>query len=256
MRTLLFLAAYFFALVLVAQSPVAGGEWFWDEDPGYGAGNYVPLTGDTAGTALPIDVRDLTPGFHKFNIRARNRDGAWGHTFWRGTLLRAEPDAKIERLVYTYWEDRPVATFRYELAEPVHYLDVSFAPETEGLSVGTDYRFCIGVERTDGMDSYMICRDLNLQDIANSLSEPGVLPLSIYPNPNRGTFTVELPQLASTGGVFELFDPVGRSVHRRMVEAGSAETVEVSLPSTPPGVYFAVVERAGQVRVTKVTIQP
>ncbi|MCP9756836.1 hypothetical protein EGI26_16850 [Lacihabitans sp. CCS-44] len=54
-------------------------EYFIDNDPGFGNGTDVPFTGSnivTTNLSIPMPV-DLSKGFHKFYVRAKNTNGVW-----------------------------------------------------------------------------------------------------------------------------------------------------------------------------------
>ncbi|MCR9173446.1 MAG: T9SS type A sorting domain-containing protein [bacterium] len=76
------------------------------------------------------------------------------------------------------------------------------------------------------------CFDLQLA----SIEEQQELEFSIYPNPNSGLFTVDLPQ-DQKDATLEIVDAQGRKVHSRTIFSGS-NTIDVALES---GVYFITV---------------
>jgi hypothetical protein len=232
-------------------------EWFWDEDPGFGAANAVAASGDTATIAFPVTVDGLGPGFHSLYVRLLADDGIWGQTYQRATLVRSDPDFLIDNLVYRYTRpgEAPIS-FTYSLDSPAHYVDVSFQPDTTGLVDGQEYDFCISAVRTDGKESCSTCRNFTFRDLTNSLGTPTTLPLTIFPNPNRGTFTIDLPDALPTRGIFQLFDPLGKSVHRQLLPPGTHGRVNVAVQTLPAGTYFGVVEIDGRVRVQRVVVNP
>ena len=235
-----------------APSGLAALEWFWDEDPGYGAGTRVDLSDSTA-ISLAVDASALDPGLHKFYVRALGQDGVWGITAWQSTLLRAEPDAPISRLEYSFLQGDTVAAFTYALDEPQHYVDVSFEPETTGLVDGERYAFCVAAVRTDGEKSNGTCQNFTYSQTSTSVQDLRSQSLILYPNPNRGSFTVELPE-AEGRNVFELFNATGQSVHRQILEGGPPRKVDVTVSSITSGVYFAVMERHGKVHVQRMVV--
>ena len=71
-------------------------------------------------------------------------------------------------------------------------------------------------------------------------------PLRIFPNPNPGLFTVELPQPATPGMTFRVTDLAGRLVLEKQTEAGSQQQT-VQAGNLPDGLYFLQVVQGGRV---------
>ena len=70
--------------------------------------------------------------------------------------------------------------------------------------------------------------------------------LRIFPNPNPGSFTVELLQPATPGMTFRITDVTGRLVLEKQTEAGSAQQT-VSAETLSSGLYFLQVVADGRV---------
>lgn len=77
---------------------------------------------------------------------------------------------------------------------------------------------------------------------------PSVEQVSIYPNPAKGWFAVNL---AGKGGELELFDFAGRKVFSRQLETGENRLV----PVLSKGVYFAKIRTEGRVITRKIAWQ-
>lgn len=77
-------------------------------------------------------------------------------------------------------------------------------------------------------------------------SGPQAINLHIFPNPNTGAFTVELPQPASPGMAFRIIDITGRLALEAITEAGSVRQT-VLAGSLPNGLYFLQVLEEGKV---------
>lgn len=72
------------------------------------------------------------------------------------------------------------------------------------------------------------------------------LPLRIFPNPNTGTFTVELLNAADEGTQLRVIDLAGRLLSAQSVQTGSArQTVEAG--AVPAGLYFLQVVSEGKI---------
>jgi len=71
-------------------------------------------------------------------------------------------------------------------------------------------------------------------------------PLRIYPNPNSGAFTLDLPQAATPGMTFRIIGLTGQVLLEKIAEAGSArQTLEAG--TLPAGLYFVQVVEDGRV---------
>jgi len=72
------------------------------------------------------------------------------------------------------------------------------------------------------------------------------VPLRIYPNPNAGTFTVDLPDAATADMTLRIIDLTGRLMQVQQATAGSRQQImEASL--LPAGLYFLQVVSEGKV---------
>jgi hypothetical protein len=66
----------------------------------------------------------------------------------------------------------------------------------------------------------------------------------VYPNPNSGTFTVELPVAANETSI-EILDIFGRVIERRTLRDTQAEKVNFSLNDLASGTYFIHINSDG-----------
>lgn len=82
--------------------------------------------------------------------------------------------------------------------------------------------------------------------VATGTEEPIILPLRIYPNPNSGAFTLELPQAATPGMTFRIIGLTGQVLLEKAAEAGSARQA-LETGALPAGLYFVQVVEDGRV---------
>lgn len=67
---------------------IAAAEYFFDLDPGQGAGTPISVTaGATTNFTVPLPVSGLTPGFHFLGIRVKSLGGKWGIFESRGFYI-------------------------------------------------------------------------------------------------------------------------------------------------------------------------
>ncbi|MBP6809872.1 MAG: T9SS type A sorting domain-containing protein [Saprospiraceae bacterium] len=69
-------------------------------------------------------------------------------------------------------------------------------------------------------------------------------PISIFPNPNNGAFTVKLPEPVKPGTMFRITDLMGRLLQEQKTEPGNAEQM-VRAEILPEGLYFLQVVSEG-----------
>lgn len=101
---------------------------------------------------------------------------------------------------------------------------------------------------TDEAGNTAVCNFSVTVKCPSGTGGPGAMPyaLRVFPNPNAGTFTVELPQPATSGMRFRLTDLAGRLVQETIPEAGKTQQ-QVNTGSLPNGLYFLQVISAGKV---------
>lgn len=236
-------------------APVTTLEWFWDEDPGIGQATTVPgISGDSVAVSWMIDVHALTPGVHALYTRVRNASGTWSHTYRRSTLVRAEPQAPIAQINYTYATEEDTLAYTYTFAEPRHYVDLNFEPETTQL-VDAVYRMCFTAVRTDGVASAPECRTFEFNDTATGLAALSASALHVYPNPSDGTFRLELPEGRTQTTYLTLLNAQGGEVYRREVAPQADATVALDFRTERAGVYLLVLETGASLRVQRLVIQ-
>ncbi|MBL7827283.1 MAG: T9SS type A sorting domain-containing protein [Saprospiraceae bacterium] len=73
-----------------------------------------------------------------------------------------------------------------------------------------------------------------------------IMQMRIYPNPNAGTFTVDLPQPARADMRMRVVDIMGRIVMEQQAIPGSVRQVIIS-PNLPSGLYFLQLTEQGNV---------
>lgn len=79
----------------------------------------------------------------------------------------------------------------------------------------------------------------------------------VYPNPNEGRFTIELPStLGPETARISVTDLTGRSVYERTAQtATEPQTLEIDLVDTAAGVYLLTVEAGGQKAVSRIIVR-
>ena len=77
---------------------------------------------------------------------------------------------------------------------------------------------------------------------------------SIYPNPNRGSFTIEFKELVYSYSV-EVFDVTGKTIYENNYDQSANLVQTINLENTPTGVYFINVKSDKGIVTKKLVIE-
>lgn len=247
----------FFVFPAEAPPAVVRLEWFWDVDPGYGQANPVAIMpGDPVEATWAVDLAGLPPGIHNLYARMQDADGAWSPTSHSSTVIRAEPDARIEKIEYSYQDaSGPAASFTYALAQPRHYVDLGFDPVTDSLATSGGYELCLAVVRTDGARSFERCSSFSWTAPVGVGERVSPVAFEVFPNPNDGNFRLRLPEERKEPAYLSLVDAQGRRVFFQEVRPEDASALYVNLGQAEGGIYFAILEMGNSVGVKKVVVR-
>jgi len=137
------LILFMFALSVSAQAQdITRFEYFFDTDPGYGAGTITNVTPATTITDfdIPVATSSLSTGFHKLYIRAQNATNQWTHTHIRSFFIvpLTTPSPDITQIEYFVDTDPGIglATQVSFTAAPTITnlpIDISAVPLTSGF---------------------------------------------------------------------------------------------------------------------------
>jgi PKD repeat protein len=107
----------------------------------------------------------------------------------------------------------------------------------DGDKLGTCDQTCTPLARTAGKGNGMIGEDIK-----------------IYPNPNNGSFTIELPYLDGNKAQIMVTDVQGKMIDQREVTENTGHKISFNLGAAS-GMYFVDVTIAGQRFRTKLVVQ-
>lgn len=90
-----------------------------------------------------------------------------------------------------------------------------------------------------------------------TLSNPdfGLVDLVVFPNPNRGNFTVKFDNHSNLNVNIQVTDIQGRSVYQNQFAAQDLFQKEIQLPNVPTGVYMVKVSNGEFQEVKKILVQ-
>ncbi len=102
---------FFITSVIPTATNLVNGEYFFDNDPGFGNG--IPLSFSPGSTvnipALNVNISSLAPGFHFISFRFRDDRGKWthanAHSFYIIPPVTSDPATSITRIEYFFNTD-------------------------------------------------------------------------------------------------------------------------------------------------------
>lgn len=191
-------------------------------------GNYIiPLSFETEGFSSAFDV-DITFNESELNIVSVN--------------LTEFAQANNITMAWNYLEDEHrllISAFTIdsiEVTEPLFLVEIETAQELSVSIVANKMAFLEG----------MNC------DIIDSVIEIEPNQFSIYPNPNMGSFQIELEKPVLDGFV-EIVDASGKIVFQQALTNVSS-VLSINLPNVVPGVYLVKVTGIKSVGIQKVMV--
>jgi len=79
--------------------------------------------------------------------------------------------------------------------------------------------------------------------------------MAISPNPNKGRFTLQLPNIISGKAELSVFDAKGVAIQKRLVVLSKSNTTDFDLTGRAPGLYYIKMVTGSGTKVAKVVIQ-
>lgn len=221
MRYIICLACFFMMLRAPAQNIVAA-EYFFDNDPGTGAGN--PITITTPGTIVQfstaVPTAALSPGFHTLAIRTRDAGNQWSLFETRAFYISSVASSPGQLIAAEYFIDTDPGTGNgVPLAIGPAGNVINFTANIPTASLGSGFHFlAIRTRSADGHWSLFEARGFYTSaNTANAGAitaaeyfidaDPGVgngNPTSIGASGNTVNFTASIPTTALTPGFHTL----------------------------------------------------
>ena len=91
------------------ERTIAGAEYFFNQDPGFGSGTFLDIAGQELETK-EIDLHDIHPGFHRLYFRIQHNEGTWGIIQSRPVYLAMSDSGvqhNIQKLEYFFGNTDP-----------------------------------------------------------------------------------------------------------------------------------------------------
>lgn len=119
-------------------------------------------------------------------------------------------------------------------------------------STGTSYDVTLIVSNNCGADT--VTKTILLVGIADMNKD--VVNISVYPNPNKGVFTIKAANMpGNTEVTAQVYDITGRLVHSANVTGTIQAGAQVDLASAGKGIYFARITSAVSQKVVKLIVE-
>lgn len=161
--------------LLAEQSPlfsakVSGLEYYFDSDPGQGAGFPISINPDTVVLKnISVSLSELSPGFHAIYFRAKTELGLWGIPVMKPLLvekIRSDSTDKVQ-MVETFFDSDPgFGNGQLVSVTPATRLTDSLLIHLSGLSPGI-HNLGIRVKTISGAWSFTTNRSFVKQGLQN-----------------------------------------------------------------------------------------
>jgi hypothetical protein len=128
-----------------------------------------------------------------------------------------------------------------------------------GLTPSAAYQIQVRGRCTNG--TYTTFSDLTnfstepLTRMAGATSSESSSTFNLYPNPNRGQFTVSATLEYEAEGTITMTDLAGRTVHRQSVSFGKGENVVPVNVSVASGMYLVQIQAGAESRSVRVSVE-
>jgi hypothetical protein len=114
------------------------------------------------------------------------------------------------------------------------------------------YMFTLGQENRMRTYYNAIALEFNTNVLANTKFVEN--NFSLYPNPNKGSFTIEFKELTGSYSV-EVFDVSGQTIYENNYDQSAGLTQTINLQNTATGVYFINIKTENGLVTKKLVIQ-
>jgi len=226
---------YVVAGSVVGQANITELEFFFDSEPGYGAG--LPLiiaSGTQINIPALISTAALSNGFHTISIRAKDEDGQWG--FAETRTFYVDGFSQVSAMEYYIDTDPGEGSGTTVAVTPGGLVDIDFIIPTSSLSGGSHI---IGIRAagTDGTWGSVRTLSFSVQD--GQTITLGSLTAATY-----GDAPFNLTGTSSSGLTlsYNSSDPLVATISGSTVTIVGAGTTTITASQTGDAAYAAAVD--------------
>lgn len=166
---------------------ITKGEYFFDEDPGYGNGVHFKLQSGTSLFFLDtLATETLAPGYHRFFYRLQKSD-SWGMT--QSVPYYQVVTSKLKSLSYSF--DDQEQQYVIPLNPQVHFLNRSLDISVSHLFNG-DHIMHLWLTNTSDIHGYKWHAPFHISGETNVITqESNTSECIIFPNPSSHTISIK-----------------------------------------------------------------
>jgi hypothetical protein len=218
------------------------GEYFFDTDPGFGAGTPITLTpGMDHSLTFTADITNLSKGFHYLQLRFKDARGVWsnthGRSFYKEVLSSVTtPLAKIKKLEYFVDTDPGFGSGTPVALTPALDIDnFEFVMDMSNISIG-NHKVYVRAQDENGVWSMVKTGEFEIKPITDLIISLGTINNTICAGSTVAVpFTVNGPYGSNNIFTAQLSDANGNfgnnPVSLGSVTGNSDSTIEATIPS-------------------------
>jgi hypothetical protein len=220
------------------------GEYFFNDDPGYGQGTPISVKPGN----IPSDVEigfpaDLPLGFNTLYIRFVDDKNIWSQNLPRAVFVEKEINAKITKIEYYFSSvsgDSPHYTFDdFEPAPVIDFSESDFLANTSLLEYGKQYTLFARALNSDGKYSPYSSTSFTFKKLVTGLDD--VLgqdeSFTIYPNPVQDVLYFKGgKELESNLINFAIYDQAGK-----LLKGEKLQDPQINVSCLKAGQYYIVI---------------
>jgi hypothetical protein len=211
--------------------PIADGEWYIGNDPGFGAGTPIDLeAGEVVDGLETANTEGLSQGRNFAYLRFQNEDGDWSVPLKRPFVINDKFPLDVVAAEYFIDEDPGIGSGIPIEVDADHFVEESYLAEVSpALEIG-DHFLYTRVQNEVGDWSINLVRTFSVGTV--STEDQALLnTTTIYPIPTRDFLTVKNDRFSMLE--VRVFDMNGRAV-----EIAWANRDQLDLSALAPGTYL------------------
>jgi len=245
---------YVFENKSIKETKVKKIEYFVDTDPGIGMAEPIAVNAPDYKLAIDFDIpiHSLTADFHLMCFRAMDEQGKWSLLSQRSFYVIKSlntPTAFVTGLEYYFDADPGFGKgTAISMTTPGTKGVIDFTASLSGLSVGNHIMYFRCKDALNRWShAYAHAFSLSITSLGDRIVKSW---FKLYPNPNSGSFRVELPEIQCYPLKLFISNLKGQNVYSRELN-GLSNDLSLDLPN---GIYFINIESGDQFFTQKMQI--